>query len=129
MCGIAGLIAEKELVVRDALAAMVCAEAHRGPDDQGHQLMPFGERVLGFGHRRLSIQDLSAAGHQPMVHPGTGDQIIFNGEIYNYPALRRELESAGERFIGHSDTEALLYGLSRYGPEYLNRLHGMFALA
>ncbi len=129
MCGIAGLIAEREGVVREALSAMVSAQAHRGPDDQGMSLIPFGNRSLGLGHRRLSIQDVSMAGHQPMVHPQTADQIIFNGEIYNYPSLRRELESAGESFIGHSDTEALLYGLSRWGPAFLTRLEGMYALA
>ncbi|HEX8523536.1 MAG TPA: asparagine synthase (glutamine-hydrolyzing) [Tepidisphaeraceae bacterium] len=129
MCGIAGIIAEKELVVREALAGMVSACRHRGPDDEGIAILPFGQRVVGLGQRRLSIQDLSAAGHQPMVHPQTRDQLIFNGELYNYPALRRELEAVGETFIGHSDTEALLYGLTRWGADYLNRLEGMFAFA
>ena len=129
MCGIAGIIAEKESVVREALAAMVNRCAHRGPDDCGESIVPFGKRLLGLGQRRLSIQDLSAAGHQPMIHRRTGDQLIFNGELYNYPALRRELESVGETFVGHSDTEALLYGLSRWGADYLERLQAMFAFA
>src|SRR5204863_3349269 len=80
------------------------------------------------GHRRLSILDLSCAGHQPMVHPKTGDQIVFNGEIYNFPKIGKQLESEGETFVGHSDTEVLLHGLSRWGPDFLRRLQGMYAL-
>lgn len=129
MCGIAGVIAEKDRVVRDALAAMVSAQCHRGPDDSGRTFHPFGDRVLGLGHRRLSIIDLSAAGHQPMVHPRTGDELIFNGEIYNFQNIKQDLLSAGESFIGHSDTEVLLYALSRWGPDCLKRLKGMFAFA
>jgi asparagine synthase (glutamine-hydrolysing) len=89
-----------------------------------------GSHWLGLGHRRLSIIDLSPAGHQPMVNPATGDQVIFNGEIYNFESLRKDLIAAGETsFRGHSDTEVLLYGLSRWGPEFVKRLHGMFAFA
>jgi asparagine synthase (glutamine-hydrolysing) len=108
---------------------MVAAQIHRGPDDSGEEVVPFGSGFLGLGHRRLSIIDLSPAGHQPMVHPQTGDQIVFNGEIYNFQRLRRELLDAGETFVGHSDTEVLLHGLSRWGAEYIKRLHGMFAFA
>ena len=129
MCGIAGLIAEKELVVRRALTPMVMAQVHRGPDDSGEAILPLGARFLGLGFRRLSIQDLSAAGHQPMVHPVTGDQIIFNGEIYNFIALRKELEQAGEKFTGHSDTEVMLHALTLWGPAAVARFEGMFAFA
>lgn len=129
MCGISGVIAGMDRVVRDALAAMDSTQRHRGPDDSGQSVHPFGDRVLGLGHRRLSIIDLSSAGHQPMVHPKTGDELVFNGEIYNFQGLKQELLSAGECFIGHSDTEVLLHGLSRWGPDYLKRLKGMFAFA
>ena len=128
MCGIAGIIAD-EGAARRALPPMVAAQVHRGPDDVGAAYFGLGDKVVGFGHRRLSILDLSPAGHQPMFHPGTGDCIIFNGEIYNFAELRKELEGAGETFRGHCDTEVLLHGLSRWGPDYLKRLAGMFALA
>jgi asparagine synthase (glutamine-hydrolysing) len=84
---------------------------------------------LGFGHRRLAIQDLSEAGHQPMKHPSSGDVLVFNGEIYNAPALRRQLESEGEEFRGHSDTEVLLHALGRWGTNCLGDLDGMYAFA
>src|SRR5881227_3011572 len=134
MCGIAGLIApaDKDALARTALAAMVAAEAHRGPDDSGYEFLPFGpgaSRLVGLGHRRLSIIDLSCAGHQPMVNPQTGDRIVFNGEIYNFNVIRKDLEAEGAKFIGHSDTEVLLHALSRWGPACLARLQGMYAFA
>lgn len=129
MCGIAGVVTRTQAVARRVVGAMTAAQFHRGPDDAGESVFAFGSDYLGLGHRRLSILDLSAAGHQPMINPRTGDQIIFNGEIYNFLELRRELESLGEQFIGHSDTEVLLYGLSRWGHAFLRRLAGMFALA
>lgn len=129
MCGIAGIIGAEEEVVRKALTAMTLAQCHRGPDDSGENLHPFGNQILGLGHRRLSIIDLSCAGHQPMAHPVTGDQIVFNGEIYNFQLIRQELLAAGEKFAGHSDTEVLLHAMSRWGPDCIKRLHGMFAFA
>lgn len=130
MCAIAGIVLDhQEDLLRNALGAMLKAQSHRGPDDAGETWAPFGDRRLGLGHRRLSIQDVSTAGHQPMIHPGTGDLLVFNGEIYNFRALRRDLESLGVRFAGHSDTEVLLHGLSRWGVDYLPKLQGMYALA
>jgi asparagine synthase (glutamine-hydrolysing) len=129
MCGIAGVIGETREAVAAALRAMVDAQSHRGPDDAGEEIVPFGNRYLGLGHRRLSIIDLSPCGHQPMAHPQTGDQIIFNGEIYNFERLRAELDGAGHDFKGHSDTEVLLNALTRWGPNCLPRLQGMYAFA
>lgn len=129
MCGIAGIIAKDPALVRAALPKMVAVQTHRGPDDQGQEIFDLGGSWLGLGQRRLSILDLSPMGHQPMAHPETGDQIIFNGEIYNFQALRHELEAAGAKFRGHSDTEVLLHGLVRWGPEYISRLEGMYAFA
>lgn len=129
MCGIAGVIGSESAGVADALQRMNDAQSHRGPDDVGTSLLPFGNSFIGLGHRRLSIIDLSPLGHQPMIHPHTGDQIIFNGEIYNFQELRRDLENAGEKFKGHSDTEILLHGLTLWGPDFIKRLEGMFALA
>ncbi|HEY1686706.1 MAG TPA: asparagine synthase (glutamine-hydrolyzing) [Tepidisphaeraceae bacterium] len=127
MCGIAGIIGADAELVRKALAAMTLAQAHRGPNDSGENILPFGQRLLGLGHRRLSIIDLSCAGHQPMVHPETGNQIVFNGEIYNFQLMRQDLLSAGDKFAGHSDTEAMLHAMTRWGPDYVKRLQGMFA--
>ncbi|MCC6357322.1 MAG: asparagine synthase (glutamine-hydrolyzing) [Phycisphaerales bacterium] len=134
MCGIAGIISRNPDTARPALARMLEAQRHRGPDDGGFDLYdataPGGAPChVGIGNRRLAIQDLSAAGHQPMVHPETGDALVFNGEIYNYPTLRRELEAEGLRFKGHSDTEGLLYGLAKYGIKYADKLAGMYAFA
>jgi asparagine synthase (glutamine-hydrolysing) len=129
VCGIAGLIVHKEEIARKALSSMVTAQVHRGPDDVGEKILPFGDNVVGLGQRRLSILDLSPAGHQPMFHAESGDRIVFNGEIYNFGVFRDELSSLGVKWKGHSDTEVLLHGLVRWGPEFISRLEGMFAFA
>src|SRR6266850_2132410 len=130
MCGIAGIIARDENLVRRALPAMLDAQSHRGPDDRGSEFLKLGDLSIALGHLRLSIIDLSPCGHQPMIHPQTGDQIIFNGEIYNFQVLRTELEAQGIHFRGHSDTEILLHALTHWGPEKtIHRLQGMFAFA
>lgn len=125
MCGILGWLGEHgpEDAARfsDALDLL----AHRGPDDRGVMVAP---GVL-FGHRRLSILDLSAAGHQPMTDPVSDATIVFNGEIYNHVELRVELEGMGHHFIGHSDTEVLLHALSEWGEQALTRLNGMWAFS
>src|SRR4051812_27353102 len=129
MCGIVGVIAESERLVRQALPPMNEVQTHRGPDDSGESVLPFGPHWLGLGQRRLSIIDLSPAGHQPMVDSATGCVINFNGEIYNFADLRKELDAVGQSFRGYSDTEVMLYGLARWGPAYVERLAGMFAFA
>ncbi len=132
MCGIAVIIAQDQATAHEALDAMVRAQTHRGPDDSGFEFVDLrtgGGVTLGLGQRRLSIIDLSPLGHQPMAHPETGDLIIYNGELYNYLELRRELESEGVRFRGNSDTEVLLHALARWGPSVLTRLRGMFSIA
>jgi asparagine synthase (glutamine-hydrolysing) len=127
MCGIIGILREREFGVREAVELGMANLTHRGPDESGLCLVPFGKSVLGLGHRRLSILDLSPLGRQPMVHHPSGCQIIFNGEIYNHRALRRELEDEGESFQTRTDTEVLLAGLARHGERFLKRLEGMFA--
>ncbi len=112
-----------------ALAAMIDAQRHRGPDDAGMEFGAGPGYTLGLGHRRLSIIDLSPSGHQPMVHEETGAQLVFNGEIYNFQSIRAELEHFGEQFRGHCDTEVLLHALVRWGPSCVKRLEGMFAFA
>lgn len=127
MCGIAGHIALGTSPQVQLVQEMVRRIRHRGPDDHGLWTSPGGACV--FGHARLSIIDLSPLGHQPMIDPETGNSIVFNGEIYNFQALRAECEAAGDRFRSHSDTEVILALYRRHGVECLHRLRGMFALA
>ena len=115
--------------------------AHRGPDDQGWVSLHRGICRQGRGvehdivceslliHRRLSIIDVSEAGHQPMGTPDGRYWITFNGEIYNFVELREELQTRGHTFRSHSDTEVLLAAYAEWGIQSLNRLVGMFALA
>ncbi len=122
-------MSEREQVVRECLPTMMACMSHRGPDDADDYRTRMGDRMLGLGHRRLAIQDLSAAGHQPMFHPQTSDCIIFNGEVYNFHELRRELEALGDSFRGHSDTEVMLHALTRWGAAAIRRFEGMYAFA
>ena len=120
MCGICGYIGDG---APETLKAMAAALAHRGPDDYGL----FEADGVGLAHRRLSIIDLEG-GHQPMVSP-TGDVLVFNGEIYNFREVRRDLEEEGCRFLTHSDTEVILAAWQHWGESCLERLRGMFAFA
>ena len=125
MCGIAGFIGPG---TASELEAMLARVAHRGPDAEGFHF----DGGLGFGHRRLSILDLSQAGHQPMHSDCGRFTVTFNGEIYNHLDIRAELEAAGvaPNWRGHSDTETLLCAVRHWGIEAaLQRLAGMFALA
>ena len=132
MCGIAGLIdsqgkrrpAENRRLAR----AMADAIRHRGPDGSG--VWADEEAGVFLSHRRLSILDLSDAGAQPMATPDGSGHITYNGEAYNAADLKPELEAAGYRFRGHSDTEVILYGCQHWGVEETSRrLTGMFAFA
>ena len=109
---------------RADLEAMTKSIAHRGPDDEGY----FIAGPLGFGFRRLSIIDL-AGGHQPMSDQEESVWVVFNGEIYNFPELKRELQSRGHIFRTNSDTEVIIHGYKQWGDEVLNRLNGMFGVA
>ena len=109
MCGIAGFIDGSGVRSSDMDAfagAMTDSLRHRGPDDAG--VWADYEAGVALGHRRLSIVDLSAAGHQPMVSHDGRYVITFNGEVYGYAALRAELQGRGVSFVGHSDTEVLV---------------------
>lgn len=127
MCGIAGRVDWRGMDRDGGVAGMVACIRHRGPDDEGVWTSPDGLCTLG--HARLSIIDLSAAGHQPMLDPETGNAIVFNGEIYNFQAVRAECERLGDRFRSHSDTEVILALYRRHGRDCLRRLRGMFAIA
>jgi asparagine synthase (glutamine-hydrolysing) len=130
MCGIAGFwpTSRSALPADELLGRMTGAIAHRGPDDCGGWCCD--ETGVALGHRRLSIIDLSPAGHQPMPSATGRYQIVFNGEIYNFRALRAELEREGAGFRGHSDTEVVLAAVERWGlVPALRRMAGMFAIA
>jgi asparagine synthase (glutamine-hydrolysing) len=125
MCGILGWFGRHGPEDAGRFGAALDLLAHRGPDDRG----VFAVQGALLGHRRLSILDLSPAGHQPMAEPASGAVIVFNGEIYNHVELRVELEGLGHRFSGHSDTEVLLHALIEWGEQALPRLNGMWAFA
>jgi asparagine synthase (glutamine-hydrolysing) len=128
MCGIAGLynFSGSGREQRDAVLAMRDAMSHRGPDDAGLWESPDHRVVLA--HRRLSIVDLSPAGHQPMANEDDSVWITFNGEIYNHADLRPGLLAKGHRFRSRTDTEAIIHQYEEDGPECLQSLDGMFAL-
>ncbi len=130
MCGIVGIfsysdsappvVPEEILKIRDAMRP-------RGPDGAGLWVSADGRAALA--HRRLSIIDLSEAGAQPMATPDGSLRVVFNGEIYNYRELRRELEGQGHQFFSGSDTEVLLHCYRQHGPAMVRRLRGMYAFA
>lgn len=129
MCGIAGWFSSKpsrDLV--DKVGQMVGSQHHRGPDDYGVVEVASSPHVV-LGQARLAIIDTSPDGHQPMSDPETGNLIVFNGEIYNFKDLRRELEAAGSRFRTHSDTEVILKAYAAWGDGCCVRLRGIFAFA
>ena len=128
MCGIAGIISPHpvdEQQARESATTMSATLAHRGPDDRG----TWADRVAALGHTRLSIIDLSPGGHQPMVDATGRYVIVYNGEVYNYRELRRELEARGRVFRSESDTEVLLESFIEWGPRAVARWNGMWALA
>jgi asparagine synthase (glutamine-hydrolysing) len=131
MCGIAGFVAEgRRADLERAIEAMAAAEFHRGPDDGGTLVLSAGQSWVGLGNRRLAIIDLSPAGHQPMANGDASVWVTFNGEIYNFAALRAELVAAGYAFRSRTDTEVILHGYTAWGIEgTLKRLRGMFAFA
>jgi len=158
MCGFAGVVSERGINRQNiiSLEQATAALAHRGPDDEGYVLIgsngharalrgpdsipelgalppidgvvPQNE-VAAFGFRRLSIIELSAAGHMPMQDPNTGNWLVFNGEIYNYRELRQELLALGQTFRSYSDSEVLLKSYAQWGAECVHRLNGMWAFA
>ena len=126
MCGICGQynFVDGSPVYRRNIERMAHSIAHRGPDDEGY----FVSGSLGLGFRRLSIIDL-AGGHQPMSDAEESVWVVFNGEIYNFPELKQELEGHGHVFRTRSDTEVIVHGYKQWGDDVLNHLNGMFGLA
>jgi asparagine synthase (glutamine-hydrolysing) len=127
MCGISGKLYfdPGRPVESQVLERMNAALGHRGPDDAGVHC----DGPVGLAHRRLSIIDLSPAGHQPMANEDDTIWIVFNGEIYNFPSLRPDLLRRGHRFRSNSDTEVILHLYEEHGPDCLRFLRGMFAFA
>src|SRR5258708_10963440 len=126
MCGIAGIVsaAAGDRIEASTIHRMCQAIVHRGPDDEGI----FVKDGTGLGMRRLSIIDL-VGGHQPVFNEDRSVWIVFNGEIYNFLQLRRELESSGHRFYTNSDTEVIVHLYEEMGSECVQKLRGMFAFA
>ena len=126
MCGICGQynFADQTPVQRRDIERMTKSMVHRGPDDEGYYIAG----PMGLGFRRLSIIDL-AGGHQPMSDAEESVWVVFNGEIYNFPELKRELEGLGHVFRTTSDTEVIIHGYKQWGKDVLNHLNGMFGLA
>lgn len=143
MCGISAIVGGAVNAAVSRIVAMTDLVLHRGPDAVGYLLLhgaaleaarfgpgeapPAGEARVLLGHRRLSIVDLSSAGHQPMASAGGDAWIVYNGEVYNHVELRRELEALGHAFASHSDTEVMLAAYRQWGIECLERFNGMFA--
>lgn len=127
MCGIAGkyYYGVDRIVDVQTIEAMTDALAHRGPDDRGF----YQGKNIGLGHRRLSIIDLSPAGHQPMCNEDGTIWVVFNGEIYNYKDLRAELEKQGHRFRSQCDTEVIVHAYEQYRLDFVKHFDGMFAFA
>ena len=127
MCGIAGLANCGD---REVLGRMAHVQAHRGPDDSGlwERRFPDGS-YIGLGSRRLAILDLSADGHMPMCNEDRTIWITYNGEIYNFAELRRELQSKGHHFASNTDTEVVIHLYEQEGADCVQRLQGMFAFA
>src|SRR5436190_20665981 len=126
MCGIAGVVsATRESNITEALVRQMCDPIiHRGPDEEGIYVAD----GAGLGMRRLSIIDL-AGGHQPVFNEDRSAWIVYNGEIYNFPELRPELEAKGHRFATHTDTETIVHLYEEMGAECVQKLRGMFAFA
>ncbi|MEI6631161.1 MAG: asparagine synthase (glutamine-hydrolyzing) [bacterium] len=122
MCGICGFTGEKD---RRLLEAMNKSLSHRGPDDAGF----YEDEMMSLAHRRLSIIDLSPGARQPMRNEDSTLWMVVNGEIYNFKALREELESRGHAFNSQSDSEVIIHAYEEYGESFVNNLEGMFALA
>ena len=126
MCGICGQYNFKghSQVIKENIERMTKTLVHRGPDDEGYYL----SGSLGFGFRRLSIIDLEG-GHQPMSDREESTWLVFNGEIYNFPELKKELEGYGHIFRTRSDTEVIIHGYKQWGEDVFNHLNGMFGVA
>ena len=136
MCGICGKVNFNSQEIQESLIRRMCRSfSYRGPDDEGiyiNNVKDNGDNKphsVGFGHQRLSIIDLSDAGHQPMSNEDGAIWITYNGEIYNYREIANELKEKGHQFKSDTDTEVVLHLYEEEGTDAVNRLNGMFAFA
>jgi asparagine synthase (glutamine-hydrolysing) len=129
MCGIYGYLSPKETIDPAILRRMGQMLKHRGPDDEGETILDSSDMSVGLGHKRLSIIDLSSAGKQPMTNEDETIWITFNGEIYNFREIRKEMECKGHKLRSRSDTEVVIHLYEDLGVKCLERLNGMFAFA
>ena len=129
MCGIVGYVAEPSTPLRARLPSALRLMDHRGPDDCGIEVLSSSKWEAGLGSNRLAIVDLSAAGHMPMMTADGRCGLVFNGEVYNTGTLRDRLLARGVQFRSRTDTEVVLYGLALDGPDFLDQIDGMYALA
>ena len=127
MCGIVGFVDYHKRSSKEKLKNMTDVLHHRGPDDSGYSFYDEEKYQIGLGHRRLSILDLSKHGHQPMTFENY--EIAYNGEVYNFKEIRKELETLGYSFDSDSDTEVILNLFIRDKHACVNKLRGMFAFA
>jgi len=125
MCGICGLVTNAFPVDRQEIEWMTESLKHRGPDDCGY----FINSTVAFGHRRLSIIDLSQNGHQPMANEDNTVQLVFNGEIYNFQEIRKQLERKNHQFKSSSDSEVIVHAYEEWGTNCFSHFNGMFAIA
>lgn len=128
MCGIAGIFhLDGSALNPQDLKTFTDSMLHRGPDGSGYTMLH--NNSLGLGHRRLSILDLTDAGNQPMSYAGGRYTIAYNGEVFNFPEIRNELQNKGHRFVSDTDTEVILAAYTEWGKACLNRFNGMWAFA
>ena len=127
MCGITGFIDYTKKTDISILMKMTDVLHHRGPDDSGYSFYSRGSINIGLGHRRLSILDLSKSGHQPMKYRNL--EIVYNGEVYNFREIRKELEQYGYSFNSNTDTEVIIKSYDKWGIDAINRFNGMFSMA
>ncbi len=127
MCGIVGLIDKNNSTPKEILNDMIKTLHHRGPDDVGIFYEQIESTTIGLAHKRLSIQDLTDHGHQPMNSDCKNYIIVFNGEVYNFKDIKKELEYLGYKFNSNSDTEIVLYSYKQWGIKAVDRFIGMFA--
>ena len=123
MCGLVGVF-QKKPVNQKILLKMTNIMAHRGPDDEGI----FIDKNIGLGHRRLAIIDLKPTGHQPMFNEDKTLSIVYNGEIYNFPEIKKKLEKK-HHFISTSDTEVILHAYEEWGTDCVKQFNGMWAFS
>ena len=126
MCGIAGFIDFKKVSTEETIRSMIQPLNHRGPDGDGVLLLQNPNATIGFGHKRLSIIDLTETGRQPMSLNNL--HLTFNGEIYNFQEIKDELSRLGHKFIGESDTEMILHAFLEWGTQCVHKFIGMFAI-